>query len=822
MPRDKDHLELPRWSGTFPRRKRPGGRTPQREDKQAHGVQLLAQAEETANRLRERETERHSGVNPKLIFKLVLHPEGKLDTEQLRQLGLQLLGIDTRHALVVFPDHARLDELRRRLREYAGLVPDGHDYAYLSAIESIEELTSQDRTGTGLAANPLGQDSVESLDVELWHTGDTEECRLNIGQIRDYLEGLGLEVTDDYIGASLCLIRARLNTAALAVLLSGNRFDFVKEVDRRAQPTFDLAEVTSIALDELEGLGSSAPLPEGVIGIVILDSGVAQLHPLLAPALGDAQVFADRLAAKVQGGPEDGDFHDGGHGTAVSGIAIYGDVGACLAKREFTPSARLFSARITDDKNEYDEEELLEHQLQTAIEYFVSNYPEARVVNISLGNKNSVYSDDKYQFRFAAAIDEIAYKYRDRNIVFVVAAGNYRSAIEDNDDLIDHYPDYLLDNESARVIDPATSALSLTVGGLSYGAGRDYRIPEGRTDRLVAGRMDWPSPFTRTGWGFAGSVKPDVVDYAGDLRYERGRIPDKPAYAGLPTTSKNFGPPEGRLFRTVSGTSYSAPRVANLAARLMQEFPEASSNLIRALIIDSARVPVDRPPQLCRVDTGDERILRLYGHGKPDFERARWSGENGVLLLADDSIGLDTFELFLIPSLPESFFASQGTGFISVSLVFDPPTRHTRADSYLGVTMGFDLFRNIAPERVADVLKAWDRDDVKEMEDLPIPSLGTLRGDLNEPARVSLKPLAKRRNIGTAQRALVKVSNRAWRYNGQELVLAVICQRKWAPSDITHQRYALVVSVFHENSDVDLYTQIRQRARQFQRVQVRV
>jgi hypothetical protein len=42
--------------------------------------------------------------------------------------------------------------------------------------------------------------------------------------------------------------------------------------------------------------------------------------------------------------------------------------------------------------------------------------------------------------------------------------------------------------------------------------------------------------------------------------------------------------PGGRLFRVSSGTSFSAPLIARLAADLWAAYPEASANLIRALI----------------------------------------------------------------------------------------------------------------------------------------------------------------------------------------------------------------------------------------------
>src|SRR5262249_28816020 len=180
------------------------------------------------------------------------------------------------------------------------------------------------------------------------------------------------------------------------------------------------------------------------------------------------------------------------------------------------------------------------------------------------------------QFRLAAAIDELAYRYRDREIIFFVSAGNYFPQDLNAEDIRRQYPTYLLD-AGARVINPATAALAVTVGGGSYGAGRPPNRGERDTDSLVAGERGWPSPFTRTGWGIGGSVKPDFVDFAGDLRFERGRIPNVAAHAGVPSTAKDFAPPNGRLFRTVAGTSFAAPRVANLVAQLFRDFPDASS-----------------------------------------------------------------------------------------------------------------------------------------------------------------------------------------------------------------------------------------------------
>lgn len=817
--RDLEHLELPQWREALPRRKHPGrGSVPVREDRRSHGQIIDQQAADVAERLQERLLTAPRGVNPKLIFKLQLHPKGNLDETRLRELGLRMLARDSRRAIVVFPDESTLQELRRRVREYAGLVPDGHQYGYVASIEAVTELTAEDRTGARLRAQPLAEDEVAALDVELWHSGDANECRRWIGEIRDFLRGRSLSVTDSYVGENLCLVRARVNRAALEVLLS--KLDYIKEIDRRPQPRFELSALSLIDLPQLD---VRAPEAESLTGVVVIDSGVAGLHPLLGPALGDAQVFPDRLRTRVQGGAEDGDQRTGGHGTAVAGIAVYGDIEGCIQRRAFQPLARLFSARVTDENNQYDEDELLEHQLEAAVEYFLRNYPSAKVINISLGDDAHVYSEGSYQFRLAAAVDELAYRHHKRDIVFVISAGNFLPDYLSDEEILAQYPSYLLDTDSACVIDPATSAIALTVGGLSCGTARDV---SGKTDsgveRPVAGERHWPSPFTRAGWGVDGAIKPDVVDLAGDLRFERGRVlPRNAIYAGLATTTKDFAPPNGSLFRTVAGTSFAAPRVANVAARLFNEFPDASSNLVRALIADSARVPVARPSFFYGKESWAPEILRVYGYGQPEYDRARRSALNEVLLLSDSVVDVDSFIFYTVPPLPEEFLRVRGNGYISVTLAFDPPTRHTRGDSYLGVTMGFSLYKNAAPEMVAKALVARTPEEREALEEKDLLSTEGADQEVRLPT-VQLNPGTRRRSKGTLQRGLARISGPQWRYDGGPLVLAVVCSRKWAPIEVAQQRFAVVVSLYHDDPMVDLYNQVRQHTRVYQRVRVRI
>ena len=451
MARAFEHLELPVWKQPLPKRPKNGsGRGPGGINRYTHGHELISQAGQVVNHLQERIETSPKGINPKLIFKLQLHKQGHLDEKQLRRLGLEMLARDSNKAIVVFPDEATLAELRRHLSEYAGLIPDGHDYAFLASVATIEELTPDDRIGQRLRNRRLSSDEVMLLDIELWHTGDENECWEKIDELQTFLKGQGLNVTDKWVGDTICLLRAEVHSSVLETLLS---IDYIREIERRPTPTFEMLPLNQLSFDQIE---FERTLPENLIGVLIVDSGVMQRHPLLGPFIGDAQAFPRRLLNAPSVGAEDMDEKSEGHGTAVAGIAIYNNVGECITSRKFEAQARLFSAQVTDRNNEFDEKELLEHQLEEAVTYFLSNYSSVKVINISLGSSNHAYSDEKYQFRFAAAIDALAYRYRDHEVVFVVSSGNFMpqdEMVDSDEEIFKRYPLYLFDSNRSRIID---------------------------------------------------------------------------------------------------------------------------------------------------------------------------------------------------------------------------------------------------------------------------------------------------------------------------------------------------------------------------------
>lgn len=826
-----EHLQLPRIINIeLPRRP---GRPPHsiKRDVSAHGKQLLDQIPSLTQPVKEKTSPFR--LDPKLIFKIKVAQEGYLSEDDLTKTGLNFLAREPDKAIVVFASDKELTEFRKRLESYSQ-IKDGPKYEYLGAIDELVPLEPQDRIGRLLELKRVQPVELAALDLELWHTGDRKEMQNYLNKIAQVLEELStsiapMRMSDRYIGEYLCIARIKVTHEVLELLLLE---EMVKEIDRPPQPGFERTGDYNLPISSFPEV---VPPPEDTCGILVIDSGIPRGHPLIAPVLGEAEVFPDAKRKVIQGGPDD--VH--GHGTSVAGIAIYGNVENCIQQRSFEPTAWLFSARVTDENNKYDEDLLLETQLDEAIRAFVEQYPNCKVINISLGNDEQIYRDGLKQFRLAAKIDEIAYQYQHKNILFVISAGNaFYEEAKSNEQLRTDYPNYLL-NKSGRIIDPATSAIALTVGSLSFGRG-SITEPSDVRRQAIANLSGYPSPFTRTGFGVDGMIKPDIVDFGGDLvlnlsyRESLGLpkvnvLPDSVAGVSVLTLSKDFN---NSLFHICSGTSFAAPRVANLAAQLFTKYPQASSNLIRALIVNSAVLPKEIPPEFqCKGKKSQSKQIKkqlaIYGYGQPDLQRAMYSAENYVVLSEDNIlIKVGYFHIYEIPQLPPDFIKVKGTRILSISLAFDPPTRPTRGDSYLGVTMEFDLYKGIDRQILINAYEAASK--ISSPDESTENTKKKLTNKYGTGIVVKLSPGSTVRKKGTVQRGQVEITPRATKYNDGPMTLIVSCNRKWAnPDEIEMQRYALVASISHSNFQVDLYNrmklQINQRSdREQERLRGRV
>lgn len=737
------------------------------EDPKAHARQLS----EELDRRQEAASEETGAFDPRLLMKLEVEGVAPEDLEAIS--GLRLVSQEGKSVVVLFADAAGLSEFRNRLGQVAaGRRPVRQEVLF--AIKGIDGWNREDRRGPALRREDVPETTPFVVDVELWPLERRPDRRKMLGSFRQWCSDRRILIRDVLDQETIILWRVEVTREELEEILSHRD---VRQVDLPPRYQLDL----SLLGLELQSIPEISPPLPGAPGVVILDSGLATNHPLVAPAVGDAQSFVPGLGAE--------DEH--GHGTMVGGIALYGNLETVATNRSFSPTLRLFSGRITDDKNE-NSSGFVERHIEEAVKYFTSNYG-CKVFNLSFGDARRPFLDGHVR-GLAAVLDSLA---RQFGVLFVVSAGNFTGSEGGPSDWKAEYPQYLL-SEEACLLDPAPALNALTVGSLAhYEVPRmGQRFPNDPGYQAIA-RKNQPSPFSRSGPGPKGAIKPEVVEYGGnayvDLRTARHVARGLTELGEVGLLRDFVG---GRLLGVNSGTSFAAPKVAHLAGRLLREYPDASANLLRAVIIAHSSHPEEAVDLL---EDDESKMYRLLGYGRPDGDAATFSSERNVTLIREDQLGENEHHFYEI-SLPEDFLRppARRARRITVALAHTPLVRRTRLE-YLASSFQFRVVRR---DNLDEIVKTFRRTALRDQEET-IPEAGKFR------------PTARQRSKGTVQAAKWEVRQVDSRWQDQKLFVVVTrTVPPWAQNLANQEAYALVVVIEDRSEEqVRYYTQLSQRLR---------
>lgn len=676
---DYPHLQFMREKPITDRRPGAGfGQSPQPADPQAHGRRLRERLDAFL-----RADPDIGGYDDRRLVRL--HLDTSVPPEDLVRVaqGIEVVSQENKKLVLAFATGEQLADFQRKL----GDVAEGAHVTYrqlIYALRDLDQLTPEDRTGWSLRREGVPQNDIVTVDVELSPLAVTTEMNRLRAAFERWLAVNGGEAVDSVRKPYLCLYRTKCRSTLVGELL---RHRDVRLVDLPPRVALD-PRLRGRSVQELEEV--LAP-PTGAPGVVVLDSGIAAGHPVLAPAVGDSQSF-------LAGNPA---ADDHGHGTLVAGIALYGDVAKCVKRCRFAPELTLHSGRILDERSEGDSR-LVENQVEEAVRYFVDNYG-CKVFNLSYGDQRKPYRG-RHVRGLAVTLDSLS---RELGVLFVVPTGNMDGDVA----RLNRYPGCLLD-DNASLIDPAPSLNALTVGSLARYE-RHTRWPDDPGYTPVA-RTDQPSPFTRHGPSVNGAIKPDLVDYGGnELVHHRTGITESREVGEL-STSRRFAS-GGMPFETCCGTSFAAPRVSNLAAAVLVHLPtNASVDLCRALLVAHADVPLSCG-DLCS-ESGIE-IRRVAGYGKVDRSALFRSLDGCVTLWAMDSIENKRHQFYDIPIPADYWLPGRRSRKLTVALAYRSPMRTTRVD-YRAVRIGFSLVQSDSVMQVAHFFDAkTDRGDAPAMSE---------------------------------------------------------------------------------------------------------
>lgn len=433
-------------------------------------------------------------------------------------------------------------------------------------------------------------------------------------------------------------------------------------------------------LERLLEVEVSAPL-EDAPKVCVIDSGIQEQHRLLQPAIDDA--------LSISYVPDDADTFDkvngGGHGTRVAGAVLFPN-GIDLTKAQLQAPFWIQNARILNERN-YLSDNLDEAALMRTI---VDRFHPTRIFNLSVSGERPIAH--AHMDVWPATIDKIMYE---KDVLFCIAAGNIPRSSNNADipgisNFITHglhYPHYLK-HEKARITKPAHSCFALTIGSISDSDFEDDNYAS-------MARKDHPSSFCRSGLGLWGMIKPDVVEYGGDVVIDKatGTSIDYHEHTSpsLIRSTRDNGPAVGR---DVVGTSFTTPKVTHIVAALQQLYPKETCMLYRALVVQSARIP--------EAARNIPEFIQHYGYGIPDIGRATTNSSKRVTLYNSGMISPKNTNIYLI-KIPEQI-NRPGYNFdilIEVTLSYKAEPRITRrkTNSYLSAWLDWEASKKGEDQR---------------------------------------------------------------------------------------------------------------------------
>ena len=740
------------------------------------------------------EVELRRGTKPDIL-------EGR--RERIRAGATKVNDAGYRTVALYVPDHAR-PVLETILNDYlhGDLTPKGGNPPNRAKVEAVEAIRMA-RLETVWTDDPaaLPSDAQHQMWWAIWCLRDREAqiddvcARLDVRSAsRDQRLYFPETAVVPVLATRAAIELMLFATGAIAELrrADDNPVFFTDEVRGDQHPwTDDLAE-------RVVWPGSDAP------AVCIFDTGVNRAHSLIEPALRPSDLHA------IDERWEKSDHDRYGHGTAMAGMALHGDLTPALGDAsERMLAHRLESVKLLPpagfDPNEPHSYGAL---TQAAVALPEIEDPErVRVYCMAVTNRDVTGATAS---TWSAAIDQAAAGVMPGDDVsapkrlFILAAGNTPPEMM----VADIQP-----QDNHPIEDPAQAWNALTVGGCTDRIDVRDRGYEDWTPMAEAGELS-PHSRTSTNWPQGRSpYKPDIVIEAGN----RGVNPAGTEAANFDSLSLlTTGHDVARApLVPFQATSAAAAQAARMAARLIADHPDYWPETIRALMVHSAEWTA---PMLAAFDATPGRrdcygLVRRYGYGVPDFERATACARNHVALVAQKEIqpyrmqGTRKFNechyyrLPIPPRVLEELGNEPLQLKITLSYFIEPnPGLSANVDPqrYQSFGLRFDLRRSRetvdqfklrvnASDREGGVAPPTHPDDQRWTLGPQSVSAGSLHCDIwNGPAIELL-----RRDM-----LCIKPVNGWWR------------QRAARETVNKRTRYALVVTLKARNVDIDLYTPI--------------
>jgi hypothetical protein len=310
----------------------------------------------------------------------------------------------------------------------------------------------------------------------------------------------------------------------------------------------------------------------------------------------------------------------------MAGTALYGDLMQLTASAGAVAlTHRLESVKILPDQGE-NEPKLYGAITAESVARAEVQAPDRRravcmAVTSDLGTNRGRPSS------WSAAVDQLCLGDETTRRLVLLSAGNIRSGVS--------RPDYPARNETESIENPGQAWNAITVGAYTEKAIVMDPSFAGWTPIAPIGGL---SPTSRTAvmWEKKWPTKPDVVLEGGNWA-AFGDQCDCPDDLGLLTT---YHDPTRRHFDIFRDTSAATAMAGHLVGRILAAMPDRWPETIRALIIHSAEWTQVMKQEFDAATSEQQKrvVLRKYGYGVPNYERALFSALNDLTLIAEEEL----------------------------------------------------------------------------------------------------------------------------------------------------------------------------------------
>lgn len=364
---------------------------------------------------------------------------------------------------------------------------------------------------------------------------------------------------------------------------------------------------------------------ESRIKVCVLDSGVNNGHQLLQPLIDNANTLA------VDNAWGTNDHETGaGHGTLMAGIAGYGAMEAILLSNASIPiTHKICSVKILPPPSIVGTpKELWGDVTAQGISRAEIQNPEMFLVYcMSVTSKQD--AEQGRPSSWSGAIDNLVYGNAENPRLIIISAGNIRDE--------DAWRDYPNSNYVTTIENPAQSWNSVVVG--AYTEKNQVNDDKFRDYKFLAKQGEL-SPYSSTSlvWEKRWPIKPDVVFEGGNLFSAPDASITTHEDLEVLSTSKRFNV---KPFDTINATSAAAAQAAWFAAKIAFTYPDAWPETVRALMIHSAfwNDAMRNQLNVRQGNRGDfKNLLRVFGFGIPELERALYSQESALTFIAQELI----------------------------------------------------------------------------------------------------------------------------------------------------------------------------------------